>query len=663
MLLARRPDRAPSSPAPAVFRLARRLLTLSTVPIMVAGLVVTQAPAATAADSKTDLGVSLPFYRRGGDVAAGHDKIFVSAGDRVIVADTQGSITDTITGLPGVTELALAADGSRLYAAVEGSNQVAEISTDSLAITRRIDLTAYPCPSTLSLSGSRLYVGYGCSTHASGAVSLDVSAAEPEYTQIVTGLHSPPLVAAAGRTLVVGDTNLTYGNLNIYDVSGATVNLRAVVIGSTYRLANLQDLALTADGATLFTAFGFPYQFDSWDTATAAHVRSYGAQSYSHAVAISPDGAHVVGGRSRGTPVAMFDVATGEETFAYRNPADEVLPGGLAISGTTVFAVLRDLSDRLHLARLPDVTLAASSLSLTAPSTSTVLDPLTLTGRLTLSDGSAPGVQPLAVTRQRSDGTVVSLPRVTTAEDGTFTITDAPQVVEALRYDVTWDGNSSFRWSRAWAWTTVVKRKSSLTVTPPSTATALDPLTLTGRLTLSGGSAPSTQRLAVSRILPGGTETPFTEVTTAEDGTFTVTDTSPVGGIVYYKVRWGGNSIYEPSQDGSNLLVAKRQTTLTVSGPEKAVANKQLEFSGELDGGGQLPSPNAVLTVHRTVVNHKGTITSLLRNVTASDDGSFSFTDTPSGGGEYTYSVKWAGDKTYSAVEGAHVVTVRGQLG
>jgi hypothetical protein len=644
-----------------VFRLARRLLTLGTVSIMAAGLVVTQAPAASAADSTTDLGVSLPSYVRGGDIAVARGRLFISAADRIAVADTQGSIIDTIRDLPGVSELALAADGSRLYAAVKDANQIAEIDTDSLAITRRIDLAAYPCPSTLSLSGSRLYVGHGCSIYdnKNGAVSLDVSAAEPEYTQVVTGLSSPPLLAAAGRTLVVAITGTTPSDLYVYDVSGATVTRRGVI----HDLYNPMDLAITPDGATLFSAFGSPYRFDMWDTTALTRVRSYGTQSGS-AITISPDGSQLVVGRMFGTTVEMYDLSTGEGTFAYTHQAEnvDVVAGGIAMVGTTVFAVLRGPSDRLSLARLPDVTLPASSLSVTAPERATVLEPLTLTGRLTLPDGSAPGVQTLAVTRHRSDGTVEPLPEVTTAQDGTFTITDTPQAVDWHRYEVAWDGNSAFRWSRAWsAWITVGKRSSSITVTPSPGPTALEPLTLTGRLTLAGGSDPGQQRLAVSRMLPGDTKKPLTEVTTAEDGTFTVTDTPPVGGVVYYEVSWDGNSIYNSSLNWRPLSVAKRQTTLTVSGPEKAVAGNQLEFSGELDGGGQLPSPNAVLTVNRTVVDRNGTITRSLPNVTVSDDGSFSFTDTPSEGGEYTYSVKWAGDKTFSAVEGAHVVTVRGR--
>ncbi|MEV1198504.1 WD40 repeat domain-containing protein [Microbispora rosea] len=664
MLSARRPDRAPLSPGPKLFRSAWRLLALGIVPIMAAGLIVTPVPAAAAADIKADLGVSLQPWEEGGDVAAGQDKIFVSAKDRIVVADTQAAVTDTISNLPGLRELALTADGAHLYAAVAGSNQVAEIDTETLAITRRIDMTAYPCPSSLSLSGSRLYVGYGCSTNMSGVVSLDVSAAEPEYTQILAGLYKAPLLAAAAMTLVVGDTGLSPSSLLIYDVSGAVPTRRGVISGSTYNLSNLLDLAITPDGATVFSAFGSPYRFDSWDTTTVTHVRSYGQQAYSQAVALSPDGALLVGGRSRGIPVEVFDVATGESRFTHENRDDEVIPGSIAILGTTVFALRRDPSYRLSLWRLPDVALPASSLTLTAPYTATVLDPITLTGRLTLSDGSAPGAQPLKVTRHGYDGTAESLPMTTTAEDGTFTVTDIPQAIGRFTYDVAWDGNSAFRWSRAWWWagTLVEKRMPSLTLSRPSTPqTALEPLTMTGRLTLVPGSAPGAQRLTVTRRLPGDdTEKPLPEVTTDDDGTFTVTDTPPVGGTVTYEVSWAGDAIYDPNSDSRVLRVAKRRTTLTVSGPEETVAGSQIEFSGELDGDGRLPSPNAVLMVRRTLVGSTGTTTTPLSNVTVSDDGSFRFTDTPGEAGEYTYSVKWAGDDTFSAVEGARVVTVGG---
>ena len=46
------------------------------------------------------LGVSLQPWEEGGDVAAGQGKIFVSAKDRIIITDTQDSVTDTISNLP-----------------------------------------------------------------------------------------------------------------------------------------------------------------------------------------------------------------------------------------------------------------------------------------------------------------------------------------------------------------------------------------------------------------------------------------------------------------------------------------------------------------------------------------------------------------------------------
>ncbi len=648
----RRSGRAPSSPKPRLSRLMRRILAVGAVSVMAAGLIAPQTPAAAAADDTTDLGVSLALWRKGGDVAAGRDKVFVSAIDRIVVADAQGSVIGTIPGIPGVQELALAADGARLYAAVESANQVMEIDTTSLSVIRRIDMTAYPCPSALSLSGDRLHVGYGCSTNTGGVVSVDVSAGDPEFTQIMTGLYKAPLLAAAGRTLVVAEKGLSPGILWVYDVSGATATRRGVI------RSGAPDLAITPDGATVFTGL------DSWDTATMAHVSRYGEDRVPQAVALSPDGALLVRGQMRGIPVEAFDIGTGESRFAHENRNDEVVPGGIAILGSTVFALRRDPSYRLYLWRLPDVTLPASSLTFTAPSWATVLDPLTLTGRLTLTDGSAPGAQPLEVTRHAYDGTAESLPVVTTAEDGTFTVTDIPKAVGWFTYDVAWDGDSAYRWSRAWWWagTVVEKRLPSFTLSRPSTPpTALEPLTMTGRLTLVPGSAPATQRLTVTRKFPGDViGEPLAEVTTAEDGTFTVTDTPPVGGTVSYEVNWPGNDIYDRRTVRHALKVAMRRTTLTVSGPEETIAGSRIEFSGELDGDGRLPSPNAVLTVRRTVVGLTGTTTTTLPDVTVSEDGSFGFTDTPTEAGAYTYSLKWAGDATFSAVQGTHVVTVEG---
>lgn len=130
-------------------RLTRRLVALGGSLTLTAGLLTALAPTASAADSTTDLGVSISRHTKGGDVAAGGGRIFVSAKDRIVITDDRGAITGAIDDLTYVTGLATTPDGTRLYAGLHDSNEVAEIDTATLAVTRRISTGRYPCPSHL----------------------------------------------------------------------------------------------------------------------------------------------------------------------------------------------------------------------------------------------------------------------------------------------------------------------------------------------------------------------------------------------------------------------------------------------------------------------------------------------------------------------------------
>jgi YVTN family beta-propeller protein len=537
-----------------------------------AGVVAVVAPNASAVDSTTYLeGVT-----SGGDVAAGGGKIFVAGNDRIVVADNQGALMGAVTGLSGVVgRLAVTPDGTRLYAAQSGSNQVVEIDTAALTVTRRIDLAGYPCPSNVSVSGSRLWVGYGCApTWDGGIVSVDLSAMAPDPVRVATGLYGPPLVAAAGGALVAGELGISPGSLRVYDVTTTPVTLRGVIDGYTNYLGYLNDLAITPDGSMAISAFEDPYVFAGWDTTSLTKVRTYGAEptfeGYPQAVAISPDGAYIAGARASGRltmtgpDVALYDTATAAKTYTYDNPVGELLQGSLAFSGTDLFGVLAEPNNGpRHLWRVHGATLPAAALTLSAPSAATALEPLTMTGRLTLPDGSGPGTQPLVVTRRLPDGTSAKIAGATTAPDGTFTITDTPPVGGAIGYDVLWDGSATFRWASA-----------SATVT-----------------------------------------------------------------------------------------VAKHPSSLTLSGPATGVAGKQLRFSGAVNPGGPAPRPGSAVTVQRTVSNRHGIITTTLPAVTLADDGSFSFVDAPIEGGQYIYTAQWPGDDTFLPAQASHTMTVRGALG
>ncbi|MFD0478288.1 YncE family protein [Nonomuraea thailandensis] len=79
-----------------------------------------------------------------------------------MVTKSDGTLIDTIGGLSSAVALSVADNGRHVYAALRDSHEVIEIDITTLAITRRIDLSAYPCPSTLAQAYERVWVGYGC---------------------------------------------------------------------------------------------------------------------------------------------------------------------------------------------------------------------------------------------------------------------------------------------------------------------------------------------------------------------------------------------------------------------------------------------------------------------------------------------------------------------
>ncbi|MGP4100446.1 hypothetical protein [Nonomuraea sp. KM90] len=530
---------------------------------LLAALTVAQPPAASAVDSTTDLGVSLATvgldHEKGGDTAAGGGKIFVSGRDRIVVLDGRGTVTGEITGLSGAVGLAMAADGARLYAALSGSNQIAEIDTGTLAITRRIDL-AYPCPMNLALSGSQLLVGYGCERLSGGGVlSLDLTAPAPQAVSVRAGMSSgAPLVAAARNTLVFALPNLLPAYLYVYDLDGTSATPRGGIDGLAHGLSGPYDLAVTPDGSTLVAALDSPDQIDAWDTTTLTRVRSYSPiHSISRrAVAVSPDGTQVVG--TGVANVVSYDAATAEITYRSENSSlGSVVPGSLTISGADVLTVLRAGTGRLHLWRMHGALLPRSSMTLTAPATGDVLEPVTLTGGLALPGGLDAGAQPVVVTRHAPDGTSATVAEVTTAADGSFTLADTPPVGGAITYQAVWDGSQDARWSSASATTEVARRPATLTLTGLKTGSVGKEMRFRGTLAGDGGLRPEGAVITVERTWVDSSATrPLPSVTVDESGSFEFVTTVGARGLYRFTVRWPGNGVYQQAQASHEVQVS-----------------------------------------------------------------------------------------------------------
>jgi YVTN family beta-propeller protein len=539
--------------------LVRRLAAYCGAAGLITGLLTVAAPAASAADTTTDLGVTFDSYTA--DLAVGGGRVFVPADDRIIVADTDGNLTSgVVTGLSGVRELAMNADNTRLYAALTGSNEVAEIDTASLAVTRRIDLSAHPCPSTLALLGERLWVGHGCDNGPGGVVGLDLNADTPAPVAVGGEHMRAPVLAAAGDTLVVGRTSLHHADMLVYDVGGGTPELRGTIDGKKWRMDYLRDLALASDGTTLFSAADTPGHFTRYDTTTLAATGTYGDgwDGYPSAVALGSGGAYVAAGRQWGTDLTLYDAGTGAAVFSADQPDAELIPGGVAFSGPDVFALLRNTAGRLLLWRLHGVTLPASALTVTTPAREWIGSPVTVEGRLTRANGKPAIIQPLTVTRRLPDGTSEPLDSVTTGKDSRFTFTDTPPGVGDVTYTVLWDGDSRSRWSSA-SVTVTVRHISALTLDGPQSGVVGTAMELTGVLT-AGGKPPSpgatltVQRsVYVDNVSDGSVKLP--PVSVNADGTYTFTDTPAIAGKYSYLALWSGEVTAGPAKATHQIKV------------------------------------------------------------------------------------------------------------
>ncbi|MFE9917072.1 hypothetical protein ACFYPG_18175 [Micromonospora sp. NPDC005553] len=199
---------------------------------------------------------------------------------------------------------------------------------------------------------------------------------------------------------------------------------------------------------------------------------------------------------------------------------------------------------------------------------------------------------------------------------------------------------------------------SAISLSAPASATALDPITITGRLTLEDGAEPGAQELFVNRVVQ---DEPWTTLhtTTAVDGTFTLTDAPPVSGHLRYDAYWFPAEKYQSSTASVSVQVAGRAATLTFDGPANGRDGRQLSLAGTLGLDGKAPAQPQTLVVSRTIWNNRldGALQQL-PSVTTDSLGAFTVLDTPTQGGRYVYTVSWDGDPVYAAPSASHEVTV-----
>lgn len=309
-----------------------------------------------------------------------------------------------------------------------------------------------------------------------------------------------------------------------------------------------------------------------------------------------------------------------------------------------------------------DPTLPTSAISLTAPASATALDPITITGRLTLEDGADPGVQQIVVNRVVPDETWTTL-TTTTAVDGTFTLTDTPPQSGYLRYDAYWFPTENYQFSTASVTVPVAARAATLTLAGPTNGRDGRQLSLAGTLSLDGKPPAQPQELVVSRMIWNnrldGAFQQLANVTTDSRGAFTILDTPTQGGRHVYSVSWHGDSVYAESSASHEITVSSPDSHITGQVTDPAYLGLAFRVTGAVTYDVGACAGPTVVRVSRRI---NGGAAQRLPNVTTDASCGFGFDDTVSRTGQVAYTVTWDGNSTHRASTGTITGTVQKQL-
>ncbi|MFE5654817.1 Ig-like domain repeat protein [Streptomyces sp. NPDC056517] len=448
--------------------------------------------AGAAGPAAADSSKALPMSSVGDMVVDGvHRKIFISDPylGKVVATDYAGTVLSTVTGLPGVTGLALSADAGSLYAAVPGSDLVVALDAGTVTERARYATGEGTDPQYVALAGGRIWFGYGNGDHGDIG-SVDTSGAEPVVTLAQdTELNysgAPRLVSSPTDPNAFAAMSSYYHRflLGTYDASTGTATRTARTAADVGSVGMANDLAYTPDGGKLITATA-GNRHRVWRTTDMAELPSYASEYHGTAVAVAPDGTVAAGSDAPYDPdVFVYRPGETKPVRRYDFPNTGVYSGGdgLAYSalswepgGSRLFAVTTASSGnsvRLHVLDTP--TKSLPTVTVKVPSTVAVLKAITVSGTVAATLNLPVG-SPLTVTRYDAEfpkGKALGTRKL--GANGTFSFPDTPTAAGNVTYKVAYAGDATHVGASG---TAVVK------VTPFKTALTLD----RNRLTVNYG--------------------------------------------------------------------------------------------------------------------------------------------------------------------------------
>ncbi|MFJ6571220.1 YncE family protein [Streptomyces sp. NPDC091292] len=427
-----------------------------------AALTVTTAGPASAASAT----VATP----GGIVAdATLKRVFVgdkSAG-KILAADYSGAFVDSASGISGVSDLALSADGTTLYAAASASHEIVALDAATLDVKARYAVSTNTGPRYVAFAGGKVWFTYGDQWDGDLG-SVDPAVDPASGTDPVTlgqfpqgdgniGIWGPGLLdtdPSSPGLLAIGQSGISTDSMAVVDVSGDAPQMVAWHDGDYTLNEGIGDIDLVPGSAQVLVN----------GTARDAYADGKFTQA----------GKYPAGQRADIAANGLVAQVNGDKLAVYRPDATKPLrtyttsstgTGDLtwAPDSSRIFALVGS-GGRYTLKALTGPTLNVPTLTVNAPSKATRAKKLTVTGKLTATVPLPAGVS-LTVTRTDLESpNGKALPAVKLKTDGTYSFTDTPPAGGTVTYRVAYAGDAGHTAVSASDKVDVSRAKTTLTL-------------------------------------------------------------------------------------------------------------------------------------------------------------------------------------------------------
>ncbi|MFF7189338.1 YncE family protein [Streptomyces sp. NPDC008222] len=421
----------------------RRSISTATSLAVLFSSVALCAVSAGGASAITPASVSSP----GGIVADGAlHRVFL--GDRtagkIVAADYTGALVDSVSGISGVSDLAVSDDGSTLYATAETTHEIVALDAATLDVKARYAVATTTGPRYVAFAGGKVWFTYGDQWDGNmGSVDPAVDPADGtnpvalgRFPRSGPGIWGPGLLdtdPSQPGVLAVGETGLSTDSMAVVDVSGATPSMTAWYNGDYTLNSGISDIDLVPGGSQVLVDGA---QKDAYADGKFTAVGAYPAGQRAD---ISATG---LVAQVNGTKVAVYRPDAGQPVRSYTVGSSGAVDLVWAPDSSRIFA-LTQTSGGYTVKVLTDPSMNVPTLTVNAPSSAPRAKALTVTGKLSATVPLPSGVS-LRVTRTDLDNPAgKALASVATKSDGSFSFKDTPPDGGNVKYTVSYAGDAT----------------------------------------------------------------------------------------------------------------------------------------------------------------------------------------------------------------------------